>query len=103
MTAPTAVHAIDDDTIRLLVVRLARPLAGGGHVIARATILAEGADFAAVVRWITAHDGVPEATAAAPRSAGGLHGARGAGGAGGPDAPPRRYVFPPGALAPPSS
>lgn len=101
MTASTAVRVVDDETIRLLVIRLARPSAGGGHVIARAAILAEGADFAAVVRWITANGGVPEEAAPAPRSAGGLHGARGAGA--GPGAPPRRYVFPEGALRAPSS
>jgi hypothetical protein len=88
---------VDDDGIRALVTRLARPHPSGGEVIERAAILAEGADFAAVLAWITAHGGIPETAAAVPRP--GLHPSRltNAGGAG-----PRtalRYVLPPGALA----
>jgi hypothetical protein len=66
---------MDDDAILALVSRLARPHATGGAVIERAAILAEGADFQAVMAWITAHDGQPEATAPAV-SKGGLHGSR---------------------------
>ena len=44
-------------------------------MIERAAILAEGADFAAVMTWITAHDGAPDATVSATRSRG-LHGSR---------------------------
>ena len=35
-----------------------------GTVIERATLLAEGPDFTAIVAWITAHAGRPEAAAA---------------------------------------
>jgi hypothetical protein len=88
---------VDDDGIRALVTRLARPHPSGGEVIERAAILAEGADFAAVLAWITAHGGIPETASAVPRP--GLHPSRhtNSGGAG-----PRtalRYVLPPGALA----
>jgi hypothetical protein len=91
------VRGVDDDGIRALVTRLARPHPSGGEVIERAAILAEGADFAAVLAWITAHGGIPETASAVPRP--GLHPSRltNSGGAG-----PRtalRYVLPPGALA----
>lgn len=93
-------HAPDpDDAIRALVTRLARPHASGGTVIERATILAEGADFAAILAWIAAHAGQPEAAAAAP--AGGLHGGRGR------TTPavgtPLRYILPAGALTAPTA
>jgi hypothetical protein len=89
---------MDDDAIRALVTRLARPHTSGGNVVERAAILAEGADSAKVLTWISAHAG--EAEAAAPAAArGGLHGARvnerRAGSAGGE---PQRYVLPPGVL-----
>lgn len=89
---------MDDDAIRTLVVRLARPHASGGDVISRAAILAEGADFDAVTRWITAHEGTAEVAApVAPR--GGLHGSRMHGGGDAPSAQQvRRFVLPPGAL-----
>jgi hypothetical protein len=87
---------VDDDAILALVTRLARPHPSGGRVLERAAILAEGADFPAVMEWITDHAGQPEA-AAAPTSTRGLHGAR-------LDSdrarsrPPARFVLPPGAL-----
>jgi hypothetical protein len=88
---------MDDDAIRTLLSRLSRRHPSGGEVIERAAILAEGADLAAVVGWIVAHDGQPEAKPATstPR---GLHGSRltSAAGAGGP---PARYVLPAHALA----
>ena len=88
---------MDDDAICGLVTRLARPHPSGGYVIERAAILAEGADVAAVVAWITAHAGIPEArVTAAPRH--GLHGRlNDSGGAG--SRTPLRYVLPAGALA----
>ena len=46
---------MDDDTIRALVTRLARPHSSGGDVIERASILAEGADFSEVMAWVIAH------------------------------------------------
>jgi hypothetical protein len=93
---------MDDEGIRLLVKRLARPHASGGDVVERASILAEGADFPSIMTWISAHAGVPESTAAsAPK---GLHGAR-LDGAGTAARAPLRYVLPAGALtsvAPPT-
>lgn len=87
-----------DDEIRELVIRLARPHPSGGEVIERAVILAEGADSAAVMQWITDHAGVPEAAvASAPRA--GLHGARLSGGSAAESKPPLRFVLPAGALA----
>jgi hypothetical protein len=93
------VDGMDDDAIRELVIRLARPYPAGGEVIERAAILAEGADSAAVMAWITDHAGVPEAAvASAPRA--GLHGARLGGGGGAADSKtPLRFVLPAGALA----
>jgi hypothetical protein len=86
---------IDDDTIREVVIRLARPRADGGHVIERAAILAAGGDATAIETWILAHDGRPEHAPA--RSTAGLHFRRdetldGAGRS------PRRFLLPPGAL-----
>ena len=66
---------MDDDAIRALLTRLGRANPSGGIVVERAAILAEGADLEAVLAWIVAHGGEPEATApSAPRS--GLHGSR---------------------------
>ncbi len=88
---------MDDDAIRALVRRLARPHASGGDVIERSVILAEGSDFAEVIAWITAHAGTPEATVSgAPRH--GLHGSRLGGGGGAEPRAPRRYVLPAGTL-----
>jgi hypothetical protein len=86
-----------DDAIRAVVMRLSRPHASGGDVIERAAIVAEGADATAIVAWIVAHAGQPEAAVplASPR---GLHGARLSGGPGAASASPRRYVLPVGAL-----
>ena len=90
-TAP----AIDDDAaIRAVVARLSRPDPSGGSVIERAAIMAEGADSKAIIRWIVAHAGRPEATA--PPAAGrGLHAERMTRGA---EQQPRRYVLPAGVL-----
>jgi hypothetical protein len=88
-------HHIEDDEIRVLVRSLSRPHASGGAVIERAAILASGADSAAILAWMDAHDAEAEELPAAA-VAGGLHGARA--GARGPSAP-RRYVLPAGALS----
>ena len=88
---------VDEDPIRTLVTRLARPHASGGDVIERAAILAEGADFTAVMAWIVDHGGTPEAMVpAAPM--GGLHGSRRSDGPGTVDAPARRLLLPAGSL-----
>jgi len=88
---------VDDDAIRSLVARLGRAYPSGGTVIERAAILAEGADFDAVLAWIVAHGGKAEATVPiAARS--GLHGSRRHdSGRSGPRTP-SRFVLPPGAL-----
>jgi hypothetical protein len=86
---------LDDEAIRLMVTRLARPHRSGGRVIERATLLAEGADFRAVMTWIEAHGGQAEAPAA-PRSQGGLHSSRVD--AGRDDPTPLRFILPANAL-----
>lgn len=88
---------MDDAEIRALLSRLARPHKSGGHVIERAAILAEGADFPAVLAWINAHGGVPETTVAVA-SGHGLHGPRASDGGGGQERAPQRYVLPTGTL-----
>jgi hypothetical protein len=89
---------VDDDAIRALVTRLARPHPSGGEVIERAAILAEGADFAAIMAWIIARGGKPEVTVSAgPRR--GLHGARLSDNDGAEPRTPLRFVLPAGALA----
>jgi hypothetical protein len=75
----------------------ARSHPSGGIVIERAAILAEGADFEAVMAWIVAHGGEPEATVPAP-SRSGLHGSRVHDSAGAEPQTPSRFVLPPGAL-----
>jgi hypothetical protein len=88
---------MDDDAIRTLVTRLSRPHASGGDVIERASILAEGADSAAVLAWIAAHAGEPEDLV--PRVSGrGLHNARNDSGRA-TARMPLRYVLPPGTLS----
>ena len=87
----------DDDSIRSLVRRLGRKHPSGGTVIERAAILAEGADFDAVMTWILAHGGEPEARLAKV-SSGGLHGSRVQDSARDDSRPPSRFVLPAGAL-----
>lgn len=88
---------MDDDEIRTLLKRLGRVHPSGGTVVERAAVLAEGADFDAVMAWIVAHGGEPEATV--PKSSGsGLHGSRVHDR--GPSEPrtPSRFVLPADAL-----
>ena len=92
---------MEDEAIRTLVTRLARPHRGGGEVIERAAILAEGADFAAVMAWVEAHGGKAEAVALAPASSGGLHGGRLNHSGTAQARLPLRFVLPAGALAEP--
>jgi hypothetical protein len=88
---------MDESAIRVLLSRLARPHPSGGVAVERAALLAAGADFPAVIAWITAHDGQPETTVdAAPR--GGLHGARIAGSGASTVKAPQRYVLQAGEL-----
>ena len=86
---------MEDAAIRDIVIRLSRPHASGGVVIERAAIMAEGADAAGVLDWISERAGEGE-TGAADRTRG-LHGARLTGPAPGAR-PPLRYVLPTGAL-----
>lgn len=86
---------VNDDTIRAVVIRLARPRTDGGHVIERAAILAAGGDAAAIETWILAHAGRPEVVPA--RAAAGLHTRRDEV-MSGSDRSPRRFLLPPGAL-----
>ncbi len=94
---PSTVWSMDDDAIVALVTRLARPHVSGGEVIERAAILAEGADFQAVIAWITDHDGKPEARVPTD-SKRGLHGSRLNGPAREQSGPPLRFVLPAGTL-----
>jgi hypothetical protein len=79
------------DETAALVRRLARPHASGGMVIERSVILAEGANSAAILSWISEHDGIADSTALSTRSRG-LHGSR----ANTPPqaAPAQRFVLP---------
>ena len=56
--------SMQDEEIRSVVARLARPHASGGFVIGRAALLAEGMEFAAIMAWIIDHGGTPEAMGA---------------------------------------
>ena len=88
---------MDDDEIRLLVTRLARADPSGGTVIERAAILAEGTDVAAVMEWILARGGKPQAIAETTTRRG-LHGPRLQTSGLAQNRPPARFVLPPGAL-----
>ena len=87
----------DDDRVRKLVARLARPNSTGGDTIERATIMASGTDSQAILAWVMAHAGEPEDLA--PTATGrGLHSARLTDRAGATRRNPLRYVLPPGVL-----
>ena len=88
---------MDDDELRLVITRLARPHASGGKVVERAAVMAEGARSGALLAWIADHDGQPEALAPVAER-GGLHSARLSGGRAADTSAPRRYVLPPGAV-----
>lgn len=86
---------MDDLEINALVTRLSRPHSSGGVVIERAAILAAGADFPAVMSWITGHAGTPDVVVSQTRSRG-LHGSHLDDPAS--SRPPLRFVLPAGAL-----
>lgn len=88
---------MDDVEINALVTRLSRPHPSGGVVIERAAILAAGADFPAVMDWITDHAGAADTAVPVARSKG-LHGSRISGGDAIASGPPLRFVLPAGAL-----
>jgi hypothetical protein len=87
----TQTETDETDTTEAVVKRLARPHASGGMVIERSVILAEGAASAAILSWISEHDGIADSTAPSTRGHG-LHGSR----ATAPlqAAPARRFVLP---------
>jgi hypothetical protein len=87
---------MEDEAIRALLTRLARPDSSGGDVVERAAILASGSDFGAIMAWVLAHGGKPEKVPVAAPS-GGLHGARMNDGAQ-QSTTPLRFVLPPGTL-----
>jgi hypothetical protein len=88
---------VDDDAIRALVTRLARAHPSGGTVVERVAVVAEGADAEAVMEWIVAHGGRPEAPVESSVRHG-LHGSRLHSGGGSAPRAPSRYVLPAGAL-----
>jgi hypothetical protein len=88
---------VDEDAIRALVTRLARADPSGGSVIERAAIVAEGADSEAVITWIVAHGGKPEA-AVESSTRRGLHGSRVHDSGGTAPRKASRFVLPAGAL-----
>jgi hypothetical protein len=67
-------------------------------VVERAAIMAEGHEAAAIMTWIEAHDGVPEAPSASGAGRGGLHGSRIDGPGHAEERRPRRFILPAGAL-----
>jgi hypothetical protein len=89
---------MEDQDIRVLLSRLARPHASGGQAIERAALLAEGAEFPAIMAWITAHAGQPE-SAVVKTSAGGLHSARMNDTSSADRRAPQRYVLPAATLS----
>jgi len=91
------VEQVDDEAIRSLLIRLGRRDPSGGTVIERAAILAEGADFEAVMAWIVTHGGEPEVRAA-KKATSGLHGSRVQDTSRTDSRPPARFVLPAGAL-----
>jgi len=88
---------VDDDAIRSLVTGLARADPSGGTVIERAAIVAAGADFEAVMTWIVAHGGRPEAMLETSTRHG-LHGSCLHAGGGSEPRALSRFVLPTGAL-----
>jgi hypothetical protein len=97
MSGRSTVASVDDDAIRSLVTRLARTHPSGGTVIERAAIVAQGADFEAVMTWIVAHGGKPEA-GVETSTRHGLHGSRLHASGGSEPRAPSRFVLPAGAL-----
>ena len=88
---------MDDDAIQSLVARLCRAHPSGGTVIERAAIVAEGPHSDAIMAWIVAHGGKPEA-AMATSTRHGLHGSRLHAGGGSDPRAASRFMLPPGAL-----
>jgi hypothetical protein len=89
---------MEDDAIRTLLTRLGRKHPSGGLVVERAAVLSQGSDAEAVIDWILAHGGTPEAVA--PKAAKpGLYGSRFDGGGAPAPQTPSRFVLPAEALS----
>jgi hypothetical protein len=90
---------MDEEEIRTLITRIARPRAAGGQTIERAALLAAGPDLDQVITWITDHNGEPESQPVAGGGGGGLHGGR-LKNTGGTSVTrkPSRYILPAGVL-----
>jgi hypothetical protein len=88
---------MDDEAIRAVVRRLARPHPSGGSAVERSVILAEGSDSGVIIAWVLSHSGVPDSTAATAVKRG-IHGTRDTVGGGVSDRPPLRFVLPAGSL-----
>jgi hypothetical protein len=89
---------MDEDTIRTIIRRLARPHPSGGTVIERAAIVAEGSGSEDVMAWILAHGGVAEAFTPRASSRRGLHGMNDDAVGAAEARSPSRLVLPAGAL-----
>jgi hypothetical protein len=89
---------IDDEAIRAIVTRLARPIASGAHTIERAAIRAEGSACADIEAWIVRQGGEPVLDAAVSRGHG-LHAERMQVRSSPAGAAPSRYVLPASLLA----
>lgn len=89
---------MDDDAIRTIVKRLARPHPSGGTVIERAAIVAEGIGSDDMMTWILAHGGTPEAAVSKASGRRGLHGLNDDAVGAAEARSPSRFVLPAGAL-----
>jgi hypothetical protein len=88
---------IEEETIRAIVLRLARRSGSGTYAVERAAILAEGSDCAEIEAWILREGGEPCSNATVPRGQG-LHAERANARSAPASAAPLHYVLPASAL-----